>query len=55
MTVYLIRQGYRVSRKRIQRLMRLMGIEAIYSKKKLSISSPEDKKISLPLKRFSYY
>jgi len=49
-TVYLIRQGYEVNRKRIQRLMRLMGIEAIYPKKKLSISSPEDKKYPYLLK-----
>jgi len=50
MTAYLIRQGYEVNRKRIQRPMRLMGIEAIYPKKKLSISSPEDKKYPYLLK-----
>ena len=50
MTAYLIRQGYEVNRKRIQRLMRLMGIEAIYPKRKLSISSPEDKKYPYLLK-----
>ncbi len=32
MTQHLKRLGYRVNRKRIQRLMRLMGIEAIYPK-----------------------
>ncbi|AGY58017.1 transposase [Gloeobacter kilaueensis JS1] len=32
MTLWLRDQGYRVSRKRIQRLMGLMGIEAIYQK-----------------------
>ena len=32
MTAYLKRLGYRVNRKRISRLMRLMGIEAIYPK-----------------------
>jgi len=50
MTAYLIRQGYEVNRKRIQRLMRLMGIEAIYPKKKLSTASPEDKKYPYLLK-----
>ena len=30
------REGYRVNRKRVQRLMRLMGIEAIYPKRNLS-------------------
>lgn len=38
MTAWLRRQGYKVNRKRIQRLMRIMGIEAIYPKKKLSIT-----------------
>ncbi len=36
MTEHLKRLGYRVNRKRIRRLMRLMGIEAIYPKPKLS-------------------
>ncbi len=36
MTVVLNREGHSVNRKRIQRLMRLMGIEAIYPKPKLS-------------------
>jgi len=39
MTVWLRRQGHEVNRKRVQRLMELMGIEAIYPKKRLSISS----------------
>jgi len=34
------RKGYFINRKRIQRLMRLMGIEAIYPKKNLSKPSP---------------
>ena len=41
MTHHLKRLGYRVNRKRIQRLMRLMGIEAIYPKPKLSAISSE--------------
>ena len=38
---YLQRQGYGVNRKRIQRLMRLMGIEALYPKPKTSVAQPE--------------
>ena len=41
MTHHLMRLGYRVNRKRIQRLMRLMGIEAIYPKPKPSASNSE--------------
>lgn len=37
--VYLSRQGYEVNRKRVQRLMRLMRLEAIYPKKSLSRSA----------------
>lgn len=37
MTVWLNQQGYEVNRKRVQRLMRLMGLEAIYPKPKLSV------------------
>lgn len=40
---YLCRQGYRVNRKRIQRLMRIMGIAALYPKPKLSKRHPDDK------------
>jgi len=36
MRVYLSRQGYEVNRKRVQRLMSLMGLEAIYPKRSLS-------------------
>ena len=36
MTRWLRRQGHRVNRKRVQRLMRLMGLEAIYQKPNLS-------------------
>ncbi len=46
MTAWLRRQGYKVNRKRVQRLMRLMGIEAIYPKKRLSVTSNENKKYS---------
>jgi putative transposase len=36
MTAWLIRQGEAVNRKRVQRLLRLMGLEAIYPKPRLS-------------------
>lgn len=36
MSEYLKKLGYQVNRKRVQRLMRLMGIEAIYTKPKTS-------------------
>jgi putative transposase len=38
MTVWLQEQGRTVNRKRVQRLMRLMGLEAIYPKPKLSLA-----------------
>lgn len=44
MTEALKRQGQHVNRKRIQRLMREMGLEAIYRKPKTSIAHPEHKK-----------
>jgi len=44
MTAWLRQQGYKVNRKRVQRLMRLMGIEAIYPKKRLSKTSDEGRK-----------
>jgi putative transposase len=40
---YLRRQGYKVNRKRVQRLMRIMGIEAIYPKPKTSRPYPGHK------------
>lgn len=43
MTVILNREGYGINRKRIQRLMRLMGIQAIYPKPRLSISGQDHK------------
>jgi putative transposase len=38
MTVWLVQQGEVVNRKRVQRLMRLMGLEAIYPKPRLSLA-----------------
>jgi putative transposase len=37
MTTWLVQQGEEVNRKRVQRLMRLMGLEAIYPKPRLSL------------------
>jgi putative transposase len=37
MTAWLRREGHEVNRKRVQRLMRLMGLEAVYPKPRLSI------------------
>lgn len=37
MTTWLHEQGHQVNRKRVQRLMRLMGLEAVYPKPKLSV------------------
>jgi putative transposase len=38
MAAWLVQQGEEINRKRVQRLMRLMGLEAIYPKPKLSIA-----------------
>jgi putative transposase len=40
MTQWLIRQGCDVNRKRVQRLMRVMGLQAIYPGKRTSVPSP---------------
>jgi putative transposase len=40
---WLLLQGHAVNRKRVQRLMRLMGIEAIYQKPNTSKKHPENK------------
>jgi len=44
MTAWLKRQGQEVNHKRIRRLMRLMGLEAIYPKPRLSLSNEAHKK-----------
>jgi putative transposase len=44
MTAWLNRQGFEANPKRVRRLMRLMGLEAIYPKRKLSVSSAAHKK-----------
>lgn len=44
MTEWLRREGYQVNPKRTRRLMRLMGLEAIYPKPRLSKAHPEHRK-----------
>lgn len=44
MTEWLRRQGFMVNPKRVRRLLRLMGLEAIYPKKRLSIPAEIYKK-----------
>ena len=43
MTVWLNRQGHQVSRKRVQRLMRTMGLQAIYRRPRTSQPAPGHK------------
>jgi putative transposase len=43
MVVSLQSQGFSVNRKRVQNLMRMMGIEAIYPKRRLSVANKEHK------------
>jgi len=44
MTVFLrIKEGYVINRKRVQRLMRQMGLQAIYPKPKTSVANPQHK------------
>jgi putative transposase len=50
MTVYLREFGYLINEKRVRRLLRLMGIEAIYPKRNLSKSNAEHKKYPYLLK-----
>ena len=44
-------EGLKVNRKRIQRLMRLMGIQAVYPKKNLSKPNEKDKKYPYLLRK----
>ena len=41
LTQWLFRQGYDVNRKRVRRLMRVMGLEAIYPRRRTSVPAPE--------------
>ena len=40
---YMVSLGYNVGRKRVRRLMRLMGLMAVYQKPKTSVPNPEHK------------
>lgn len=44
MTEWLRREGFPINPKRVRRLMRLLGLEAIYPKKRLSIPAEESRK-----------
>src|SRR5258706_16294994 len=44
MRVLLVRQGYRVNRKRVARLMRLMGLQAVYPRPRTSLPDQQHKK-----------
>ena len=44
MTVCLMHEGFEVNRKRVRRLMRLMGIEAIYPRPRTTESAAEHRK-----------
>ncbi len=52
MARYLRRQGYNVGRHRVRRLMRLMGIEAVYQKPRTSDPHPLHKTYPYLLKGF---
>ena len=45
MVIWLGQQGEDVNRKRVQRLMRVMGLEAIYPKPRLSLAGDQGHKI----------
>lgn len=53
MTAWLRRQGHFVNKKRVRRLMRRMGLEAIYPKPNLSKASPAHKKYPYLLKNLT--
>ena len=43
MTIWLKREGYSVNHKRVERLMNIMGIQAIYPKRNLSRINPQNR------------
>lgn len=53
MEAYLRELGYEVNKKRVRRLLRLLGLEAIYPKKNISKSNPEHQKYPYLLKDLS--
>ena len=50
MTRWLLRQGTRVSRKRVRRLMRLLGLQAIFQRSRTSEPHPEHRIYPYPLR-----
>jgi putative transposase len=44
MTAWLRQQGYAVNHKRVGRLLRLMGLEALYPKPRLSVPGAAEKR-----------
>lgn len=55
MTAWLRRQGQEVNHKRVHRLMRLMGLETIYPKPRLSFSNQAHKKYPYLLRTLAKY
>ena len=53
MTEWLATEGYEVNRKRVSRLMAVMGIEAVYPKPKLSQPGEGPQDLSVPAERAS--
>ena len=53
MTAYLQAAGHPVNHKRIQRLMRLMGLEALYQKPRTTIPNKEAYRLSVLVKKCS--
>lgn len=53
MTESLVKEGHSINRKRVQRLMRKMGLEAIYRKPRTSKPTPENKIYPYPLKNLT--
>lgn len=53
MTAWLRSQSHEINRKRVSRLMNLMGIEAVYPKKRLSLADAQAKKYPYLLKGLS--
>ena len=51
-TAILRKMGHTDNHKRVQRLMRAMGIQAIYPKHRTSIANKEHKKTPIPFKKF---
>ena len=49
MTAWLRTKGFEVNRKRVSRLMRLLGVEAVYPKPKLSQPGAGHKNLSVPV------